>query len=156
MMNGRLTAFSFVVLLLSSSLLGFTIADESNTIREPPKPEVRLEDAFIGFSTGASHDVWNQTPWPSVAVPGGFDFLSVYDYSDVGVLINNNSEASRTIGWAFINARNISHDRVFVFNNSSAPTKETINRDQFTTYFAEPFTEMMQNRTNATSINFLV
>ena len=156
MMNGRLTAFSFVVLLLSSSLLGFIIADESNTIREPPTLEVRLEDAFIGFSTDASHDVWNQTPWPSVAVPGGFDFLSVYDYSDVGVLINNNSEASRTIGWAFINARNISHDRVFVFNNSSAPTKETINRDQFTTYFAEPFMEMMQNRTNATSINYLV
>ena len=91
-----------------------------------------------------------------LTIPQGFDFLSVYDYSDVGVLINNNSEASRTIGWAFITARNISMERVFVFNNSSAPTKETINRDQFNTYFAEPFLEMIQNRSNASSINYLV
>ena len=97
---------------------------------------VFLEDAFVGFSIGEHQEVWNQTPFPSIAVPQGFDFLSVYDYSDVAVLINNNSEASRTIGWAFVTARNISSERVFIFENQSAPTKETINRDQFTTYFA--------------------
>ena len=49
-------------------------------------------------------DIWNQTPWQNIAIPSGFDLLTVIDYSDVGVLINNNSEASRTIGWAFVNA----------------------------------------------------
>ena len=156
MKNARLTALSFVVLLLSSSGLALLSSPSTGERGHNTAPEIRLEEAFIGFSTESPTSVWNQTPWPSVAVPGGFDFLSVYDYSDVGVLINNNSEASRTIGWAFIEARNISTDRVFVFNNSSAPTKETINRDEFNSYFAEPFLEMLYNRTNASDINYLV
>lgn len=113
-----------------------------------------LSDAFVGFSSENSTTVWNQSPWQSVAVPSGFDAISLYDYSDVGVLINNNSEESRTIGWTFVQARNISSDRIFIFNNSDAPTKETINREQFNTYFSEPFFDMLSNTT--AELNYLV
>ena len=155
-MGKRHTAFVFVALMLSSSLMGIAVPSNDGQIPSFEANEIFLEDAFVGFSIGDSQEVWNQTPFPSIAVPQGFDFLSVYDYSDVAVLINNNSEESRTIGWAFVTARNISYERVFIFENQSAPTKETINRDQFTTYFAEPFTEMIQNRSNTSEINYLV
>ena len=111
---------------------------------------------FRGFVVGEQTDVWNQTPWSSIAVPEGFTYESVIDYSDVGVLINNLSEESRTIGWAFVAARNISLDRVFVFNQSGTPTGETVNRNQFNTYFATPFLEMLQNRSSVNSLNYLV
>ena len=111
---------------------------------------------FHGFLVGGQSDVWNQTPWPSIAVPEGFTYDSVIDYSDVGVLINNLSEESRTIGWAFVAARNISLDRVFIFNQSGTPTGETVNRNQFNTYFATPFLEMLQNRSSVNSLNYLV
>ena len=156
MMGKKHTAFLFVILMLSASLSVLFIPSSNSSIAGHDPGEASLEDAFLGFSINADVDLWNQTPLPSIAMPQGFDFLSVYDYSDVGVLINNNSEASRTIGWAFVAARNISSERVFIFDNSSAPTKETINRDQFTTFFAEPFTDMMQNRSNTSSINYLV
>ena len=86
----------------------------------------------------------------------GFDLLTVIDYSDVGVLINNNSEASKTIGWAFVNARNISADRIFIFNDSNTPTDETINREKFETYFMLPFFEMLNNRSLGNTLNYLV
>ena len=156
MMGKRHTAFAFVALMLSSSLMGLVAPSNDARSRPFEADEISLGDAFVGFSIGEPQEVWNQTPFPSIAVPQGFDFLSVYDYSDVAVLINNNSEASRTIGWAFVTARNISSERVFIFENQSAPTKETINRDQFTTFFAEPFVEMIQNRSNSTDINYLV
>tara|TARA_Y100000766_G_scaffold264070_1_gene256618 strand:+ start:38756 stop:44014 length:5259 start_codon:yes stop_codon:yes gene_type:complete len=113
-------------------------------------------DAFVGFTGEHSTDFWNQTPWPSQAKPEGFDFLTVYDYSDVGVLINNNSDVSKTIGWAFVNARNISEENIFFFNHSNTPTKETINRNEFNEYFAGPFLEMLANRTSTDELNYLV
>ena len=155
-MGNKHTAFVFVILMLSASLGGLLIPPSSDSMAGRNTSETSLEHAFVGFSVNADVEVWNQTPLPSIAMPQGFDFLSVYDYSDVGVLINNNSEASRTIGWAFVAARNISSERIFIFDNTSAPTKETINREQFTLFFAEPFTEMMQNRSNTSSINYLV
>ena len=115
-----------------------------------------LKQAFNGFHASTDDDIWNQTPWQNIAIPSGFDLLTVIDYSDVGVLINNNSEASRTIGWAFISARNISMDRVFIFNDSGTPTAETINREQFETYFMQPFFEMLNNRSLGNSLNYLV
>ncbi|MAH91168.1 MAG: hypothetical protein CMA11_05310 [Euryarchaeota archaeon] len=111
------------------------------------------ESLFEGFSV--SNDVWNETPFQAVAVPGGFNLSSAIDYSDVAVLINNQSEASRTIGWAFVSARNISAERIFVFDNSSNPTAETINRNQFDTYFLEPFRTMLSTY-NGSDINYLV
>ena len=71
-----------------------------------PQPR-NLEDLLAGFYVSNQNEIWNETPFQDVAVPGGFDLLTVIDYSDVGVLINNNSEESKTIGWAFANARNI-------------------------------------------------
>jgi len=111
------------------------------------------EPVNTAFST--SNDVWNESPFRTVAVPGGFNLSTAVDYSDVVVLINNQSEASRTIGWAFVTARNISSDRVFIFDNSSTPTGETINRNQFDTYFLEPF-RIMLSEYNGTDINYLV
>ena len=116
----------------------------------------RLSETFVGFHSDSNDNIWNESNWSNVSQPNGFDFLAVYDYSDVGVLINNKSEASRTIGWAFVNARNIPLENIFFFNNSSTPTKETINRDQFNTFFATPFLEMLSNRTATSELNYLV
>ena len=135
----------FLVALFVVSLI--QIPNQSN-----PEQEFR-EHIFDGFSIET--DIWNESPLRTVAVPGGFNFSTTIDYSDVGVLINNKSEASRTIGWAFVTARNISADRVFIFDNSSNPTGETINRNQFNTYFLEPFKVMLSNYTG-TDLNYLV
>ena len=151
-MSTKATSIAFVGLLLLS-LFPYTPVDDDERISS----QLALEDAlFSGFTVGDADDVWNQTPWQSIAVPEGFSYESVIDYSDVGVLINNLSEESRTIGWAFVAARNISLDRVFLFNASGTPTGETINRNQFNTYFATPFLDMLQNRTTASGLNYLV
>ena len=143
---------AFVALMLFAL---FPVSEQMNPVGE--ETPLVLEDAlFQGFLVGGAEDVWNETPWRTIAVPEGFTYQSVIDYSDVGVLINNLSAESRTIGWAFVAARNISLDRVFIFNETGTPTKETINRNQFTTYFALPFLEMLQNRSSSNSINYLV
>jgi len=143
---------AFVALMLLSFL---PVPEHLNPLTQEA-PSVLEPSFFDGFLVGEAEDVWNETPWRSVAVPEGFSYQSVIDYSDVGVLINNLSEESRTIGWAFVAARNISLDRVFIFNQSGTPTGETINRNQFSTYFALPFLEMLQNRSSSNSINYLV
>ena len=143
----------FVILLLLSSLSNI-VQYQKNDPFEPAENE--LPALFDGFFVGENEDIWNETPWPTIAVPEGFSYLSVIDYSDVGVLINNLSEESRTIGWAFVAARNISLDRVFIFNESGTPVEETINREKFNTYFATPFLDMLQNRTSSSQLNYLV
>ena len=75
--------------------------------------------------------------------------------SDVAVIINNQSEESRTIGTAFALARNIPPERVLLLTNESTPTGESINANQFTQFFAEPISEMIQDR-NLTELNVLV
>ena len=135
----------FLVALFVVSLI--QIPDYTNS------EEDLRESIFDGFSIET--DIWNESSLRTVAVPGGFNFSTTVDYSDVGVLINNKSEVSRTIGWAFVTARNISADRVFIFDNSSNPTGETINRNQFNTYFLEPFKSMLSNYTG-TDLNYLV
>lgn len=146
------SAIVAVVLLFCSTLPLTTLTSSENA----SELEASSSTFFDGFFVGHNEDVWNATPWPTIAVPEGFTYNSVIDYSDVGVLINNLSDESRTIGWAFVAARNISLDRVFIFNESGTPTKETINRDQFETYFATPFLEMLQNRSSASGVNYLV
>ena len=121
---------------------------------EQPFSDDRLgENRFAGFVV-SNQDVWNK-PLANHGRTGGFTYDSVTDYSDVGVLINNLSEESRTIGWAYVAARNISLDRVFIFDASGTPTGETINRNQFDTYFASPFLEMLQN-CSSNGLNYLV
>lgn len=152
-MHRKGVSVALVMLFLLTPLSGF--ADESSANVENPTPTL-LNERFQGFFIGEGTDVWNETPWPDVAMPGGFSFDNVIDYSDVGVLINNLSEESRTIGWAFVAARNISLDRVFIFNETGTPTGETINREKFNTYFAWPLLEMLQNRSSSDEINYLV
>ena len=151
-MSTKRSSVAFVVLLLLS-IVPMTFSDQPSQEEWVELLEHRM---FEGFLVGGSEDVWNQTPWPTVAVPDGFSYDSLIDYSDVGVLINNLSAESRTIGWAFVAARNISLDRVFLFNESGTPTAETINRNQFNTYFALPFLEMLQNRSSSNQLNYLV
>lgn len=151
-MSTKASSIALVALLLLSL---FPSSHQTLTEEEPHQNKWK-NPRFSGFFVDEATDVWNQTPWESIAVPEGFSFESVIDYSDVGVLINNLSEESRTIGWAFVAARNISLDRVFVFNASGTPTGETINRNQFNTYFATPFLEMLQNRTSVSGLNYLV
>ncbi len=152
-MNTKASCFAFVILLLLSPFSALVQPEKDAGVKPA---ENQLQDIFEGFYVGEQEDVWNETPWPTVAVPGGFSYLSVIDYSDVGVLINNLSEESKTIGWAFVAARNISLDRVFIFNESGTPVGETINREKFNTYFAAPFLEMLQNRSSASQLNYLV
>ena len=115
--------------------------------------EQMADNRFIGFTVA---DDWLDLEDQPIAMPNGFDPITLYDYSDVGVLINNKSESSKTIGWAFVEARNISLERVFIFDKDGTPTAETINRDQFNEYFAYPFLEMLGNRSNVSDMNYLV
>ena len=143
-MSSRVSALILVALMLSSLMIYSPKGDN---------PVLDSNDLFEGFTTDTS--IWNETPFRDIAVPSGFNQSTVIDYSDVGVLINNESEASKTIGWAFVNARNISSERVFLFENTSTPKGETINRNQFNTYFADPFREMLSEY-NGTDLNYLV
>ena len=86
-----------------------------------------FSEMFEGFHAQVSQEVWNQTPWVDVAVSEGFDIVTAMDYSDVGILINNASDTSRAIGWAFVNARNLSSKQIFLIDDPNAPTGETIN-----------------------------
>ncbi len=149
-MAGRATSLFLVSLMLGSlfSVLPTVPSNSQQTTSLEP-----LENLFQGFTTG---DNWLNLDNQTIAVPNGFDAIEVYDYSDVGVLINNKSEASKTIGWAFVQARNISHERVFIFDLDGTPTGETINRNQFTDFFALPFLEMLNNRSNVSDMNYLV
>ena len=78
-----------------------------------------------------------------VAVLEPFSFETFTDYSDVAVIINNQSEESRIIGTAFAMARNIPPERVLLLTNESTPTGETINSNQFTQFFSEPISNMI-------------
>ena len=110
----------------------------------------------LSESSSYTSNVWNETPFRDIAVPENFTFLSFINYSDVGILINNNSEDSKAIGFAFVAARNISPNRIFLFDNDSTPTGETINPDQFDTYFANPLRDMISDRNLTTELNYLV
>ena len=149
-MSGRGTGLFLVLIMLGALFSSIPISDSIRDSTQTPEP---LEILFQGFTTG---DNWLNLDNQTVAVPNGFNLIDVYDYSDVGVLINNKSEASKTIGWAFVQARNISMERVFVFDLDGTPTGETINRNQFNEYFAYPFLEMLSNRSNVSDMNYLV
>ncbi|MDG1525145.1 MAG: TIGR03790 family protein, partial [Candidatus Thalassarchaeaceae archaeon] len=100
-------------------------------------------------------DAWNESPFRDIAVLEPFTHQTMADYSDVAVIINNQSEMSRTIGTAFALARNIPPERVLLLTNESTPTGETINSNQFTAYFSEPLSQMISDR-NLTELNVLV
>jgi uncharacterized protein (TIGR03790 family) len=144
----KIRVISVLLMLLLSPWIGGI--DESET------PKAHFESIFDGFVVARS-DSWNETPFRDIAVEGGFTQTGYMDYSDVGVLINNQSSASRTIGWAFVAARNISLENVLLFDNESTPTGETINRNQFNQYFVEPFREWLnESEHRRTEINYLV
>ncbi|MEO2120512.1 MAG: TIGR03790 family protein, partial [Candidatus Poseidoniia archaeon] len=145
---GRMRVISVLLMLLMSPWIG--------SIDESEKPKAHFDLIFDGFVVARS-DSWNETPFRDIAVEGGFSQTGYMDYSDVGVLINNQSSASRTIGWAFVAARNISLENVLLFDNESTPTGETINRNQFNQYFVEPFREWLnESEHRRTDINYLV
>jgi uncharacterized protein (TIGR03790 family) len=126
------------------------------SLNTPVSDEVELSFDYGKIGLSGQFDIWNETPFIDIAVPDGFDMDSITDYSDVGVLINNQSEASRTIGWAFVNARNISSDRIFIFDNESTPVSETINRAQFNASFRHPLEAMLAEYNGSNDINYLV
>jgi len=145
---GRIRVVSVLLMLLISPWIG--------SIDKSEKPKTYIDSIFDGFVVARS-DSWNETPFREIAVEGGFTQTEYMDYSDVGVLINNQSSASRTIGWAFVAARNISLDNVLLFDNESTPIGETINRNQFNQYFVEPFREWLnESEHRRTNINYLV
>ena len=48
---------------------------------QPEENEKFTDNIFHGFTT--STDIWNETPFESVAVPDGFSGTTTADYSDV-------------------------------------------------------------------------
>ena len=64
----------FLVPLCPPSLLVGITGDE-------PTTPSSLQGLFAGFEANTASDVWNQTPWVDVAVPGEFDLLTVLDLS---------------------------------------------------------------------------
>lgn len=145
-------AFSAVGLCLL--LLSSLFASDFSTPEEAESST--FLEMFDGFHAHISQEVWNQTPWVDVAVPEGFDIVTAMDYSDVGIIINNASDVSRAIGWAFVSARNLSSEQVFLIDDPDAPTGETINRNQFNTYFADPFRAMLSDQNHSKNLNYIV
>ena len=92
----------------------------------------------------------------NIAVPMGFHHSTFANYSDVAVVINNRSSDSVLIGSAFASARGIPSERIFLLTNESTPTSETINANQFDTYFADPIRQMIQDRGLFGVLNYLV
>ena len=41
-----------------------------------------LQDSFLGFHSDSNDNIWNLSNWSNISQPNGFDFLTVYDYSD--------------------------------------------------------------------------
>ena len=148
-MGGVRTSIALAFLMVGTLFSSFIspLESDSNTSK------YMSENIFHGFTVD---DDWLDLEGQPTAVPNGFDPLTLYDYSDVGVLINNKSESSKTIGWAFVEARNISLERVFIFDADGTPTGEQINRNQFNEFFAYPFLEMLGNRSNVSDMNYLV
>jgi len=105
--------------------------------------------------SAAFGDAWTEEPFRDVAVAEPFSHMSLSDYGDVAVVINNQSADSVTIGMAFAVARNIPAERILLLTNESTPTGETITSAQFTTYFADPISTMISER-NLTDLNVLV
>jgi len=103
---------------------------------------------------GHGQDYWNLTSEP---VLGESQMQSnLVNYSDVAILVNNQSPTSREIAAAFITARNISSDRVFRFTALETPSSETISLGQFETYYLEPLEQMLGDRNLTMEINYLV
>ena len=127
------SAISLVILLLLQSWAAVSLPEEAR----------------------AHVDAWEEAPFRDVAVLEPFSHQTFADYGDVAIIINNQSEVSRTIGTAFALARNIPPERVLLLTNESTPTGETINSNQFTTYFANPISQMISER-NLTELNVLV
>ena len=92
----------------------------------------------------------------TIAVPMGFHHSTYVNYSDVAIIINNRSSDSVLIGNAFASARGIPPERIFLLTNESTPTGETINANQFDTYFADPIRDMIQQRGLFGDLNYLV
>ncbi len=148
MSSGRVVSL-VLSLMLASSL--------SPLLAIPPEPDSPLPSDIQRFGDGgAPVDPWNETPFRTVAVPGGFSHQTYADYSDVAVIINNRSAASRTIGYAFAAARWIPAERILLLTNDSTPTAETITPEQYDDYFAEPISEMIRQRNLTGQLNVLV
>ena len=119
----------------------------------PVAPSLQAE--LLIADTDFSTDAWNETPFRDIAVLEPFNHSTLADYSDVAVIINNQSEASRIIGYSYALARNIPSERILLLTNESTPTGETINPTQFDDFFANPLQQMITNR-NLTDLNVLV
>ena len=89
-------------------------------------------------------------PFPKVSPTRMPSITAMLAYSST----TSQRKAEPSVGLSWL--RNISLDRVFIFNASGTPVGETINRNQFNTYFAQPFLEMLQNRSSSSGLNYLV
>ena len=110
-------------------------------------------DLFHGFTTGEN---WLNLDNQTIAVPNGFNAIDVYDYSDVGFLSTTNPKRVKRLDGP------LSRPETSVLTVCSSsismvrPTGETINRNQFNEFFAYPFLEMLNNRSNVSDMNYLV
>ena len=94
-MGGVRTSFVLAFLMVGTLFSAFIAPLQSDS----NPSENMVENLFQGFTI---NDDWLDLEQQPIAVPNGFDPLTLYDYSDVGVLINNKSESSKTIGLSLI------------------------------------------------------
>ena len=156
MPSGRVVALALAVLLTSGCMpMAFGANDGSATqfIADADGMEVG-QGARDG--DGPPLDPWNETPFRTIAVPEGISHMTTADYSDVAVVINNMSDASRTIGYAFASARGIPTERILLLTNESTPTSETIDADDYDDFFAAPISQMLHDRNLTGVVNVFV
>ena len=87
---------TLVAVMLASSMLFCTVSPFAHL------PKNVFDADRSGSSSDEMGDFWNFTSFGNKTYPNGITSQELYHYDDVAILINNNSDASRTIGWALL------------------------------------------------------
>ncbi len=140
--NNYLVAF-FIVLLLLSSVL--TISNSFGTNENKLDfPEKELDQTKYPLETN---------PAPLISEPRKFPKNHpMNDYSDVLVIVNNNSAISKQIGQYFKEQRNIPDKNICVINTTAA---EVIDNTTFHS-FRKQIEDYLENNNLTMNINYLV
>jgi uncharacterized protein (TIGR03790 family) len=126
---------TLVLLLLAPAILALPVASEADTGRATQDDSLSRASANITVT--------------SVEFPRA---LNAYDYSDVLVLINNNSAMSKQVGEYFVDARDVPTGQVAYLD---VPAREVINWAQFQDLKDQVRTYIIRNNL-VSKINYIV
>lgn len=137
-MDSRALAITLVLLLAAPSLTTLLVPAVSAADVEDPGDGADSEPALTSNVTVLSVEHPRE--------------LDPFDYSDVLVLVNNNSAMSRQVGEYFADARGIPDEHVAYLD---VPAREVINKDQYEDLEDQVKTFMLRNNL-ISSINYIV